>query len=59
VLVELLLAFALEESLVWLAIFLVEVDRCGDVEVVQESGDVKKYRVPVLVENCQYPILTA
>lgn len=41
-LVELLLALALKERLVWLAVFLVEVYWCGDVEVVQESGDMEQ-----------------
>lgn len=47
-----LLAFALEEGLIWFAVFLVEVDRCGDVEVVEEAGDVKEYRMTVLRIFC-------
>jgi hypothetical protein len=54
VLVELLLTFALKEGLVWFAVFLVEVDRCGDVEVVEEAGDVEEYGVTVLRIFCQH-----
>lgn len=52
-LVELLLTFALEEGLVWFAVFLVEVDRRGDVEVVEEAGDVEEYGMAVLRIFCQ------
>jgi Ni,Fe-hydrogenase III small subunit len=41
-LVEVLLAFALEEDLERFAVFFVEVERRGDVEVMLEAGDVNE-----------------
>lgn len=54
VLIELFLTFALKEGLVWSAVFFVEVDRRGDVEVMQETGDVQEDRVAILGIRCQY-----
>jgi hypothetical protein len=42
VLVEVLLAFALQEDLVRLTVFFVEVEGRGDVEVVLKTGNVDK-----------------
>jgi len=47
-LVEVLLAFAFEEDLVGLAVFLVEVDRSGDVEIVLKAGYVEEDGMPTL-----------
>jgi hypothetical protein len=49
-LVELLLAFALEKGLVWLAIFFVEAYRRSDIEVVEEPCNMEKYGVAGLLE---------
>lgn len=48
VLVELFLAFALEEDLVGVAVFFVEVDRGGNVEIVKKARNVEKNGVAVL-----------
>ena len=47
-LVELFLAFAFEEDLVRVAVFFVEVERGGDIEVVEEAGDVDENGVAIL-----------
>jgi hypothetical protein len=48
VLVEILLAFALQKHLVRLAVFFVEVEGRGDVEVMLETGNVDKNGVASL-----------
>jgi hypothetical protein len=48
VLIELLLAFALEEDFVWVAVFLMKIYRCRNVEVVEKSGYMKENGVAVL-----------
>lgn len=47
-LVHLFLALAFEEDLVRLAVLFAEVDGCGNVEIVLESGYVKEYGMSVL-----------
>lgn len=47
-LIELFLALGFEVILEWLAVRLLEVQRRGDVEVVQEVRNVEQYRVSIL-----------
>lgn len=47
-LVHLFLALGFEEDLVWLTVLFAEVDGCGNVEIVLESGYVKEYGMSVL-----------
>lgn len=46
--VELFLAFALEEDLVWVAVFFGEVEWRGNVKVVEKPGDMNENGVAVL-----------